>query len=281
MRRTPTGMLATALLLGSANARPSFESPPPDKSGYTLVNPTPRELMRDMSTDRPDATESAYTVDAGHVQVEMSFLQFTRDDTGPRVDSYVYAPFNVRLGLLNNAEIQMLFDPFVRVQDRGAPDASGVGDLTLRFKMNLWGNDAGDTALAIMPFVKLPTGDRDISNGNAEPGVIVAFGASLPGEFNLGLMGEFDAVRNAADDGFEFEFLHTATIGRTLFGPLGAYIEYVGVASSDAASDYRASFSTGLTVSLSADVQLDAGVVLGLTDAADDLSVFTGISVRF
>jgi hypothetical protein len=41
-----------------------------DKSGYHLFRPTPRELMRELSTDRPDQTESAYTVDAGHVQLE-------------------------------------------------------------------------------------------------------------------------------------------------------------------------------------------------------------------
>ncbi|MEO8821382.1 MAG: hypothetical protein ABI267_05890 [Ginsengibacter sp.] len=40
------------------------------KSGYTIFNPTPKKLMRDFETDRPDVTESAYTVDAGHFQLE-------------------------------------------------------------------------------------------------------------------------------------------------------------------------------------------------------------------
>ena len=34
-----------------------------DKSQFNLFNPTPAALMRAMSTDRPDTTESAYTVD--------------------------------------------------------------------------------------------------------------------------------------------------------------------------------------------------------------------------
>ena len=42
-----------------------------DKSIYTLFHPTPREWMREMSTDRPDQTESPNTVDAGHFQVEL------------------------------------------------------------------------------------------------------------------------------------------------------------------------------------------------------------------
>jgi hypothetical protein len=35
-----------------------------DKSQFHLFNPTPKALMRELSTDRPDQTESPYTVDA-------------------------------------------------------------------------------------------------------------------------------------------------------------------------------------------------------------------------
>lgn len=34
-----------------------------DKSQFSLFNPTPRELWRDLSADRPDFTESPITVD--------------------------------------------------------------------------------------------------------------------------------------------------------------------------------------------------------------------------
>ena len=50
------------------------DAPAPDKSHYHLFNPTPRELMREFNTDRPDKTESPYTVDAGHFQFEMDVL---------------------------------------------------------------------------------------------------------------------------------------------------------------------------------------------------------------
>jgi len=38
--------------------------------------------MRDLSADKPDATESPITVDAGHYQVELSFMDFGRDTGG-------------------------------------------------------------------------------------------------------------------------------------------------------------------------------------------------------
>src|SRR5687767_2381830 len=66
---------------GDVSAQPPREtSGRSDKSGYHLFDPTPRALMREMSTDRPDTTESPRTVDAGHFQLEMSFVDFTRED---------------------------------------------------------------------------------------------------------------------------------------------------------------------------------------------------------
>src|ERR1035437_10086184 len=53
----------------------------PDKSAYTLINPTPHNLMRELTPDRPDKTESPYTVDAGHYQLEMSFVEFTKSQS--------------------------------------------------------------------------------------------------------------------------------------------------------------------------------------------------------
>ena len=55
------------------------DKPSPDKSRYNLFNPTPRPFMRSLSADRPDKTDSAFTVDAGHFQLEMDFTSFTYD----------------------------------------------------------------------------------------------------------------------------------------------------------------------------------------------------------
>src|ERR1700733_4288067 len=75
----------------------------PDKSAFTLFNPVPQDLMRELAPDRPDATESPYTVDAGHLQLEMDFANFTYNTTGiGSVHAWNIAPVNIKLGLLNN-----------------------------------------------------------------------------------------------------------------------------------------------------------------------------------
>src|SRR4051794_30904511 len=86
------------LNLFSASAAPPVEVPP-DKSQFSIFNPTPRKFMRELSADRPDRTESPFTVDAGHFQVEMDFINFTYDRHNPeftdtRSTGYEVAPMN-------------------------------------------------------------------------------------------------------------------------------------------------------------------------------------------
>lgn len=256
------------------------QSAPPDKSGYWLANPTPREHMRVMSTDRPDATESPITVDAGHVQLEMSFVEFSRESDGGRRDTWTIAPLNCKIGVHNAVDVQLVFDPYEADREHAQPVVSGVGDLTVRIKVNLIGNDTGEFALAVMPFVKLPTGASEVSNGAMEGGIIVPASFELPRQFSLGIMLELDAVRNSRGS-YDAELVHTAALGRELWGDLGGFVEYVGVATLKSDTDYRASVNAGLTYGVTPDIRLDGGVGIGLTDVASDIVAFAGISVRY
>lgn len=268
------GFALTALSVACVAGEPAR-----DKSQYHLFNPTPRELMRELSTDRPDATESPFSVDAGHVQIEMDIVSFTRDRHTPERDggfeAWSFANTNFKLGLTNRSDLQVLIPMHERV--RGGP--RGFGDLTIRLKTNLWGNDGGNTALALMPFVKLPTADDDLGNGEVEGGLIIPFAASLPNEWNFGAMLEIDLVADDDGSGYKPEFLTSVTVSRSIVGDLGGFLELVSVAGPE--SDWVASFNAGLTYGLTDDVQLDAGVNLGLTRAAEDVTTFVGISYRF
>ena len=125
---TPMKIAILACLLGStAFAGPG---PAPDKTRYHLFRPTPHAEMREMSTDRPDQTESAYTVDAGHFQIEMDLMKLTYDRHRP---SWNVAPVNLKAGLLNNVDLQIVLDNYVR--ESGG--ASGFGDITARLLKSL------------------------------------------------------------------------------------------------------------------------------------------------
>jgi hypothetical protein len=250
-----------------------------DKSQFTVFNPTPREHMREMSTDRPDVTESAYTVDAGHFQVELSFLQYTRDHAEGGVDQFVVMPMNLKLGLLNQMDLQLVVDPYARVET-DAETIDGFGDLQVRSKLNLWGNDGGPTALALMPFIQLPTGADGLGSDHVEGGLIVPFAAELPAGWSLGMMAELDIVRDEEDDDYGVEFVHTVAFGHDIVGPLAGYVEYIGVAPHRTGAGYQAAIGFGLTYGLSANVQFDGGANVGISRDADDVVLFAGMSFR-
>ena len=278
-----------ALAFG-ANAL-AAETPAADKSRFTLFNPTPRELMREMSTDRPDKTESAYTVDAGHFQMEMdlvsySYDRYNSDRANGRVEAFAVAPVNLKVGLLNQMDFQLILQTWnhVRIKDRDTGTTTtqqGFGDTLMRLKWNVWGNDGGDTVLALMPYVKLPTNQDDLGNDSVEGGLIAPFALSLPAGWGMGLMTQLDIVRDSDDSGYHSEFVNTITFSHDIVGKLGGYVEFFSSVSTERGSDWVGTVDLGLTYALTDDIQLDAGVNIGVTRAADDWNPFVGLSWRF
>jgi hypothetical protein len=243
---------------------------------------------RELTSDRPDATESPFTIEPGRVQIESSFVEYTRDRQNPartdlRVEAWSVAPFNVRVGLTPGAELQIVVNSFldVRVDDRDAgvtERVRGCGDVTLRAKWNFWGNDGGPNAFGLMPFVKLPTARDGLGNEKVEAGVILPFAAELPGGWGFGAMTEVDFVRDGDDDGYALVWVNTATVSRDITERLGGFLE---LASEAGDGKPAFGFNCGLTYAVDPNLQLDAGVNVGLSRAADDLTLFTGIVKRF
>jgi hypothetical protein len=177
---------------GIRAAAQETNSVPPDKSGYNLFNPCLDGLMRDLSPDRPDLTESPFTVDAGHYQLEMDFANFTYDKTdGKTTKAWDVGDFNFKAGLLNNVDVQFVYDNYLNVQTKEnsgkSTTQSGFGDFITRLKINLWGDDGGKTAFALLPFVKFPTSTDNLGNNAVEGGVIFPLAVSLPHDFDLSL----------------------------------------------------------------------------------------------
>lgn len=152
---------------------------------------------RPLSADRPDSTESPYTVPEGRFQLESSFASFTRaDQADGHGESWVFAETNFKFGLSDTVDFQAVVAPYVLEREEssgGETQASGFGDVTLRLKANLWGNDRGDTAMALLPWVKIPV-ETEVSNGRWEGGLIVPFAWSLTEDWSLGLQAEIATV---------------------------------------------------------------------------------------
>ncbi len=253
-----------------------------------LVCAVPVRAERELSTDRPDVTESPFTVEPGRVQIEASFAEYTRDRHNPEredicVTAWSLAPVNIRVGLTPCAEVQFIVDSFIDVKtvDRTAVTTDrvrGFGDVTVRAKWNFWGNDGGVTALGLMPFVKIPTARTGLGNHSVEGGLILPFAMDLAAGFSLGAMTEGDVVRNAVDDGYTLAWINTVTVGYALTANLSVFGEFTAKVGEGSPA---LGFDTGLTYAVNKDLQLDCGVNFGLTRAADDVVLFAGFTRRF
>src|SRR5229473_3231059 len=100
-------------------ATPAFadDAAKPDKSFYTLFNPTPADAMRDFSTDRPAKSNSPYTVDAGHFQYETDGFVYTYDRYsfgGITTRTYTLPDPTLKLRILNNVEFELALAPYVQ-----------------------------------------------------------------------------------------------------------------------------------------------------------------------
>lgn len=276
MRRYPifvahrTPKLAAFLVATLAAPSAWVQGEEVNKQSYHLFNPVPPPLMRELSTDRPDMTESPYTVDAGHFQVEIDLASLVVDQ-GQR--SVGLMSMNTKVGLTNFMDLQVVIDSFLETGGR-----YGVGDLTLRTKFNVWGNDGGTTAFGLMPFLTLPTGSNEFGVSGVEGGLIPLLAIELPAGFSTTFMPELDLVRN--DEGrYELQVFATGTLSHDLYGALGGFVEGTALIPASG-GPVAVGLDLGLTYGLLDDLAFDAGVRIGLTDAAEDLAVFTGLSFR-
>jgi hypothetical protein len=230
---------------------------------------------RPLSTDRPDTTESPYSVDAGHFQFETELASFTRD--GGSWKEFSLGALNAKYGLNSSSDLQVVLPFYSRI--RGGEE--GFGDVQIRLKHNLWGNDEGSTALALMPYVKLPTANGDLGNGEFEAGLIVPLGFDGPAGWSFGVMAEVDLVSDENGSGYQPKLLFSATGSHELTQTTGIFLELVGILTPESGDEQEAYFNCGMTWALSKTWQFDGGIRVGLTGASNDLTPFLGISTKY
>jgi hypothetical protein len=115
----------------------------PDKSGYTLFDPTPDDLMRKFAPDRPTKGFSVRTIDAGHFELETDLVSYTYShDLGVTTHTIQALDPTLKLGLTNWMDFEVQFNglQYARSFDDAAvgslANTAGFGDVFLRSKIN-------------------------------------------------------------------------------------------------------------------------------------------------
>ena len=260
-----------------------------DKSGYTLFDPVPDDLMRKFAPDRPTKGFSVRTIDAGHIEIETDLVNYTTSNSpGGTTHSIQVLDPTVKLGLTNWMDFEVQFNGLQSMEsiDGTSPfnfrNTTGFGDVFLRTKMNLFGNDSGPVGFALIPYVKLPSSTPIISNGAVEGGLIAPL-ALRPDDFIVTLMTEVDDLKSAAGNNRYANFVNLVSVSHGVPGAEGinAMVELYSSVGTDPATAPIYTLDFGMNFRLDQHTILDIGVNLGLNNAAPKAQVYTGISARF
>ena len=268
----------------SVNPNPPSAPATPDKSDYTLFNPTPVAQLRSFNTDRPTKSNSPVTVDAGHFQYETDLLNYTHSNAGG-ASTRSYEAFDpvLKLGLTDKIDLELQFTGYNWIdQSSGGQTvhADGVGDLVLRTKINLFGNEGGPAA-ALIPYVKFPTAREPIGNETVDGGVILPISYPLPYDFTLLVEPEVDVIRNATNGGHHFNFAQLLNISHPIGTQVTVYGEIYSSLGTDKSTPAVYTADAAVAWVVKDNLQLDAGVNVGLNRYAPNLQLYAGISQRF
>ncbi|MBM3413266.1 MAG: transporter [Bacteroidetes bacterium] len=243
---------------------------------YDIFNPTPQSKMRKMSMDRPDTTESPFTVDAGHYQAEISILEY--EYNRHQIDSnetYAVAKTTLKAGIYDDIDLQWVFSAYSE-HINSFSKQRGFDDVQVRLKWNFFGNDESSDGLGVISYFQIPAGN-DMSHGQWEGGWIFPYTTefkyfSLNGQFELDLVYDEQYNRQAV------ELLHTNGLGFDFTETVNGFVEYIGII--DAHDSYKSSLKQGLAWSVNNDFVLDCGFRVGLNRQQDDFGYFVGMSFR-
>jgi hypothetical protein len=274
-----------ALVLSAFAVRALADDEAPDKSAYTLFNPTPDDDLRSFNTDRPPKANSPYTVDAGHFQYETDIAVFGYGNTGGvKTEDWTMVDPTLKLGLTNTIDAELQITPYQSTVTKSAGNTtsvSGVGDTVARLKINVLGDDHGAVAIALLPYVKLPTAQSGLGNGSVEGGLILPISWSAPGGFTVIVMPEGDYLKDTAGSGYHVAFDFLINVSHPLDKRWTFYTEIFTSQSFQSQGKPLYTLDAALTYALTPNLQFDFGGNFSLNDVAPRTQIYAGLSQRF
>ena len=251
-----------------------------------------------MVTDRPDQTESPNTVPRGFTQLEAGVLYAHDERRGVEFDGFEIPSTLVRIGLADRFELRVGWAGYIFEEVKGGGvkiENDGAADGELGGKIGLWGpalpSRSGKPAKStggLLVSVSLPIGDNDFSRDRYDPAIRLAVDHDLADDlslsYNLGLQWLTLPDERGFDRDTGSDFIYTLALGLGNVASktrLGAFVEVFGAIPASASGTPRHSFDGGFTYLIRPSLQFDVFGGIGLSDAAVDWFIGSGLSVRF
>jgi hypothetical protein len=221
-------------------------------------------------------TESPHTIEPGKILFEIDGVKLAYDRADAAGNKHAVMAVGttiVSTGITRSFDVQVGADLFIReTVDLGGrrETSSGIGDLSFRMKWTFWQDEKRGAALAVIPYVRLPTSTGAVGTDHVEGGFIVPWAMAVPGGATAGAMFQWDQRRNESNDGYDARWLLTGFAQRAVTRRLSVYAEAEYAVSSTGFSDWEGTLGVGATYHFTAWLQLDYELLRGLNDRAMD-----------
>lgn len=143
------------------------------------------------------------------------------------------------------------------------------------------GDDRGAVAVALLPYMKLPTAQSGPGNGRVEGGLILPMSFSASDGFTVIVMPEGDYLKNTAIGGYHAALDFLINVSHPLDKRWTFFSEVFTTQSFQARARPIYTLDEALTFALSTNLQLDCGANLSLNGVAPRTQLYTGLSQRF
>jgi hypothetical protein len=265
------------------------EAPKPspyDSAHFSWRKPVPRNRLRELQPDRPGITESPFTVDAGHGQVEMDLLRLRNSGSGDEDQTREWhaAYTMLKLGLSRRTDVQLELPLYsiAKQRPRGSNDweerNAGFGDVTVRVKHNFLGDDQdGSLAMAVIGYVRLPSGGRT-GDGGTECGLVLPIDLELSDHINLEAQLGTDLSYDRETDQHYVSLIPSTAIEYDITKKLGLVAEAVAQWNTEQRR-WLASTNIAPFVKVTDNFQVDFGTHLALNRLTDH-QYFVGFTLR-
>lgn len=238
--------------------------------------------------NRPSLGASGCTTLPGQVQVEMSSLDWQRDDDGDtRTDTVLAGDVVARFGVGPATELQFGWTALggARMRDKASGMVTrqhGIGDVTLGVRHALSHPDGKSLSSALQPYVTLPVGGAAIGAGDWSAGVVVPVAYALNDKWSVDFTGQLAAQADQDRHGRHFDGSGVVGLGYALTDALTAVAEFSVERDEDpAGATTQMLGAASLAWQPRAHTQLDVLAVAGLNRDAPVMRLVLGGAVAF
>jgi hypothetical protein len=237
-------------------------------------------VAEEIQPDRPELTESARLVPRGAVQLEAGMALSQERRAATATEKRVESETDLRIGVADDVELNLGWEPLVRV--RGPDDATGIGDVILGIRYRFvrgTEEQSWPPHVALKLFTRLPAAEQPIGTGRPDFGALLLASFELPQDFELEVNVGGAAIGQMRGGGFLGEAIATASLSRELAPSLLGFVELLLNSRTERDGRGQVAINAGIVYRVMPNLAVDAGLQTSLAGQGPDYVVRTGVSV--